>query len=41
MIALSMIMLDIFAQGSRSQRSPNRTTLERHSSFTDLTQRSA
>jgi Integrase core domain len=25
----------------RSERSPNRTTLDRHSSFTDLTQRSA
>ena len=40
-IALRMVMLDIFAYARRSEPSPNRTTLDRHSSFTDLTQRSA
>ena len=38
MIALSMVMLDVFAQGGRSSK---RITLDKHSSFTDLTQRSA
>ena len=41
MIALSMVMLDVFAQASRKERSPKRITLDKHSSFTDLTQRSA
>ena len=42
MIALSMVMLDVFAQGARRrERSPKRITLDNHSSFTDLTQRSA
>ena len=42
MIALSMVMLDVFAQGARRRkRSPKRITLDKHSSFTDLTRRSA
>ena len=41
MIALSMVMLGIFAQARRRERSPKKITLDRHSSFTDLTQRSA
>ena len=41
MIALSMVMLDVFAQCGRKERSPKRITLDKHSSFTDLTQRSA
>ena len=36
-IPLGMVMLDIFAQGPP----PNRTTLDKHSFFTYLTQRSA
>ncbi len=39
-IPLDMEMFDIFVQRRRRERSPNRTTLDRHSSFTDLTQRS-
>jgi hypothetical protein len=35
MIALGMVMLNVFAQGEP------RITLDKHSSFTDLTQRSA
>ncbi len=42
MIALSMVMLDVFAQGApQGARSPKRITLDKHSSFTDLTQRPA
>ena len=39
MVPLSMIMFDVFAQ--RRERSLKRITLDRHSSFTDRTQRSA
>jgi len=40
-IALGMVVFDIFLEARRSERSPKRITLDRHSSFTDLTQRSA
>jgi hypothetical protein len=36
-IALGMIMFDVRAR--RRERSPKRITLDKHSSFTDLTQR--
>jgi hypothetical protein len=41
MIALSMVMLDVFAQGAPQGALAKRITLDKHSSFTDLTQRSA
>jgi len=41
MIALGMIVFDEFVQPRRRERSPKRMTLDRHSSFTDRTQRSA
>ena len=41
MIALSMVMLDVFAQGAPQGALAERITLDKHSSFTDLTQRSA
>ena len=41
MIALSMVMRNIFAQRRRKERSPMRMIFDKHSSFTDLTQRSA
>ena len=53
MISLGMEMFDIFAEGERywahrmilrarrNERSPKRTTLDKHSSFTERTQRSA
>jgi hypothetical protein len=40
-IPLRMEMFDVFAQARRKERSPNRITLDKHSSLTDLTQRSA
>jgi hypothetical protein len=40
-IPLGMEMVDIVAQRPPHERSPNRITLDRHSSLTDLTQRSA
>jgi hypothetical protein len=41
MIALSMVMLDVFAQCAPQGALAERITLDRHSSFTHLTQRSA
>jgi hypothetical protein len=41
MIPLGMEMVEIVAQCPRNERSPKRITLDRHSSLTDLTQRSA
>ena len=40
-IALGMIVFDEFVQRPRRERSPKRITLDRHSSFTERTQRSA
>ena len=40
-IALSVKMFDVFAQGPPQGALTEETTLHRHSSFTDLTQRSA
>jgi len=39
-IPLGMIMLDVFS-ARRSEHSPKRITLDKHSSFTDRTQRFA
>jgi hypothetical protein len=41
MIPLGMEMFDILAQGSPQGARQKRITLDKHSSFTDLTQRSA
>jgi len=41
MIALSMVMLDVFAQGAPQGALAERITLDKRSSFTDLTQRPA
>ena len=40
-IPLGMEMIDVFAQRPPKVCSPNRITFNRHSSLTDLTQRSA
>ena len=41
MIALSMVCSTNSLRARRRKRSPKRITLDKHSSFTDLTQRSA
>jgi hypothetical protein len=40
MITLRMVMHNYSLSASRKERSPMRSTFDRHSSFTDLTQRS-
>jgi hypothetical protein len=41
MIALSVVCSTYSLRARRRERSPKRITLDKHSSFTDLTQRSA